>query len=44
VPVAPPADELDGLAGVGEELAVPVAAAGQVDDPDGARLDAAVTD
>src|SRR3954452_18534723 len=30
VPVPPPADDLDRLAGVGKELAVPVAAAGQV--------------
>src|SRR5438270_4975796 len=33
-----------GLAAVGKELAVPVAAAGQVDDPDGAGLDPAVAD
>src|SRR3954470_3350588 len=43
-PGAPAADDLQGLAGAGKELAVPVAAAGQVDDPDGAGLDPAVAD
>src|SRR3954468_12642358 len=43
-PGAPPTDDLQCLAGVGEALAVSVAAAGQVDDPDGAGLDPAVPD
>src|SRR4051812_12578272 len=43
-PGAPAPDDLDGLGCVGKELTVAVAAAGQVDDPDGAGLDPAVAD
>src|SRR3954454_19201013 len=43
-PGAPAADDRECLGRTGEELAVPVAAAGWVDDPDGAGLDPAVAD